>query len=444
MAVLTAREQFFLELVNRARMDPMGEAARYGISLNQGLPSGSISAAPKQVLASNLFLNSSADAHSLHMLNVDRFAHSGIGDGDMKSRIVASHYGFTGSYGFGENIAWSGSTGSYDTNNAISDHHRNLFLSAGHRENILGGTFKEVGIGSLDGQFKSNGTTYNGLMSTQNFAYSGTGKFVTGVHYNETVKNDNFYSIGEGKSGRSVDLYQNGADIGGGTTALAGGYNIKTWAAGWVEIVFSGAELPGAMGAKIYMGSSNVKIDLTDNTMIETNVSTMLSRDSIGARAIGAAGIWIAGNELGNLIAGNKAGNSIEGKAGNDWIYGGYGNDKLTGGTGVDHLNGGAGSDKYNYMNALEGGDTITFFDTSDYFCFSSSAYGNLAIGTLSSANFRAGSNNTAIDSNDYFLFRTTDDTLWYDSDGNGSGGVVLIADLTNNFALTAGDILIV
>ena len=42
-----------LELINRARMYPAAEAARLGIALNQGLAPGTISTAPKQVLAMN-------------------------------------------------------------------------------------------------------------------------------------------------------------------------------------------------------------------------------------------------------------------------------------------------------------------------------------------------------------------------------------------------------
>ena len=40
MADFTAREQYMLELINRARLDPKGEASRYGISLNEGVSSG--------------------------------------------------------------------------------------------------------------------------------------------------------------------------------------------------------------------------------------------------------------------------------------------------------------------------------------------------------------------------------------------------------------------
>ncbi len=39
MTTMTEYEHLMLELVNRGRLDPLGEAARYGISLNQGVAS---------------------------------------------------------------------------------------------------------------------------------------------------------------------------------------------------------------------------------------------------------------------------------------------------------------------------------------------------------------------------------------------------------------------
>ena len=64
MAGFTAHEQLMLELINRARLDPAGEAARYGIALNEGLASGTISSTPKQVLAGNEQLGAAAVRHS--------------------------------------------------------------------------------------------------------------------------------------------------------------------------------------------------------------------------------------------------------------------------------------------------------------------------------------------------------------------------------------------
>ena len=51
MSEPTALDQYLIELINRARLDPVGEAARLGIDLNQGLSQGQITTAPKQPLA---------------------------------------------------------------------------------------------------------------------------------------------------------------------------------------------------------------------------------------------------------------------------------------------------------------------------------------------------------------------------------------------------------
>ena len=79
MAELTAQEQYLLELVNRARLDPVGEATRLGISLNDGLPSGTISSDSKQPLASNQYVATAAQNHSQWMLDTDTFSHTGSG-----------------------------------------------------------------------------------------------------------------------------------------------------------------------------------------------------------------------------------------------------------------------------------------------------------------------------------------------------------------------------
>src|SRR5437762_2409230 len=52
----TNAEQYLIELVNRARANPTAEAALFGISLNEGLTAGTISATAKQPLAINPYL----------------------------------------------------------------------------------------------------------------------------------------------------------------------------------------------------------------------------------------------------------------------------------------------------------------------------------------------------------------------------------------------------
>ncbi len=161
----------------------------------------------------------------------------------------------------------------------------------------------------------------------------------------------------------------------------------------------------------------------------------------------------LAGNNSANRLDGNGGNDTLFGRGGNDSVYGGKGvdkiygeggNDTLVGGLGADILSGGVGVDKFRYNSASEGNDRISSFSSADYFVFDSKAFGGMAKGTLAKSMFVSRADNYAQDGNDYFVYRTTDDTLWFDADGSGTGGAVKIADLSNDFKLTASDILIV
>src|SRR4051794_36660045 len=73
VALPTDYEQYMLELLNRARSDPSAEAARLGISLNEGLASGTITSTSKQPLAFNANLIDAARNHSTWMIANDTF-----------------------------------------------------------------------------------------------------------------------------------------------------------------------------------------------------------------------------------------------------------------------------------------------------------------------------------------------------------------------------------
>ena len=132
MANMTAREQLMLELINRARLDPKGEAARYNIGLNEGVPGAStISSASKQALAGNDALGLAADLHSNWMIAndvLDHFQNPGPSYSPF-NRMNNAGYSFTTA---GENIGWVGSTGSLDLTKSIADIHKNLFVDANY------------------------------------------------------------------------------------------------------------------------------------------------------------------------------------------------------------------------------------------------------------------------------------------------------------------------
>ncbi len=435
-----------LELINRARLNPQAEAERLGINLNDNLAAGSISSETKQVLAASTLLNTAALAHSQHMFDVDQFAHSGIGDATPGDRITVSGYQWNS---YGENIAW---TSGVD----IQDHHDNLFWSAGHRENILETTFKEVGIGSVEGTFDYNGNSYaSSLMTTQNFGTSGTPVFITGVAYNDTWVDDDFYSIGEGRSGVKVSVFSDGTLVRSSSTGTSGGYAVRIGNSGQVEVVFSGGSVTGKKGALIDLGLSNVKIDIVDGVTIETNASITFTRSTNSAKLLGQDDASVTGNSLGNKIVGNNGSNKLMGGAGADIIKGGAGVDSLSGGKGADKIqgdggadfiNGGAGSDRFTYLTAKDGGDTIHNFDKSDSFVFEGSAFGfGDSTGYVGKSSFKSGSTNVATTEYQRFVYNTTDDTLWYDSNGSADGGThVMIADLNNDTNVFFYDIVLI
>ena len=343
MADLDAREQLFLELINRARMDPLGEAQRMGLAdLNAGLAAGTISSSPIQVLAANTILEFSAQAHAQDMINRDYFAHNTLGTNKTPGeRMADAGYGAVGTFGWGENLAWTGSTGSYDPNAAVYAQHKNLFLSAGHRANVLKTTLEEVGIGAVVGNYQG----YNAMMSAMNYGYDvATDVFVTGVHYTDTDNND-FYSIGEGQGGRTVQIYKGATLLGSGATTAAGGYGVELTTTGQVEVVFSGGNLAATYSVFITLGAYNAKVDLVDGNTIETNFSAILGQNSVGLRFIGIQNINGTGNTLANVMTGNSGNNTFDGGGGSDTLIGGSGDDRLIGDAGSDLIQGGSGTD---------------------------------------------------------------------------------------------------
>ncbi len=329
MAELDARETLFLELINRARLDPLAEAARYSLGdLNSGLPAGTITSAPKQILVANALLADAAVGHSAWMLNSDVFSHTGSGGSSASTRMQNAGYVFSGSWTAAENISWSGSSSQsgFDATNAVSVQTKGLFLSAGHRLNILNGDLREIGVGGELGFFNSGGNNYYALMTTFAFAASGNAKFIGGVSYNDTDGN-RFYSVGEGIGGRTVQLL-NGSTVLSSTTAQsAGAFSLPTTASGSVEIVYSGADLASARGAAFVLGTGNVKFDLVNGNTIKTNVSAKLTQSAENLTLLGIESVDATGNELANILVGNAASNVLTGGGGSDSLDGRAGSD---------------------------------------------------------------------------------------------------------------------
>lgn len=259
----TAIDQYMLELINRARANPAAEASRDGIDLNEGLAAGRISTAAKQPLAFNPDLITSARGHSQWMIDNQLFQHDGPGSTDPGTRMQEAGYDFSGTYGWGENIAEEGSSGTIDTTADTVSEENDLFVDSGepgrgHRVNIEDPTFQEIGVGIATGTFDG----YNAELSTQDFAYSGTTAFLTGVAFNDSVKADNFYEPGEGLGGVTITVRRpsDGAIFSTQTWA-SGGYTLEL-SPGTYEITAYGPGLSGtANGGSVTIARQNVEVD---------------------------------------------------------------------------------------------------------------------------------------------------------------------------------------
>jgi len=160
----------------------------------------------------------------------------------------------------------------------------------------------------------------------------------------------------------------------------------------------------------------------------------------------------ILGTSGANNFAAGLGNDSISGGAGNDTLAGGAGNDTLVGGAGNDVLTGGDGADRFVFDTSLGSSnvDTIKDFATgTDKIVLSAKVFtkftgsgagtaitaGNLVVG--------AGSTAKAADSNDYLIYDTTSDLLYYDADGSGAPLAFVKVELAGTAAPAPGDFLV-
>lgn len=328
---LTAAEQLMLEYVNRARLDPLGEAERFGIDLNDNLPSGTLDGAARQVLAHNDLIHMASEDHGQWILDTNTFSHTGEGGSTPRERIEEAGYTFSNPSTAGENLTYSGSSGSIDSDALARDnHHRDLFLSSGHRSNMLNPVYREAGIAQELGTFSPGGSgSFNVSMIVQKYAKSEGPVFITGVSYADT-NNNNFYSIGEGRGGTVVSFSDPAGGLVSASTAPTGGYALKVAASSNVAVNLG----PVTLNADLSQG--NAKLDLVNASDVKTSVSVTMTSAASSVEALGVANLNLTGHAGEDNLIGNKGNNLLNGAGGNDILTGGLGNDTLDGGAGND------------------------------------------------------------------------------------------------------------
>lgn len=269
MARPTALEQYTLELINRARVNPSGEYDRlvthapsnvtnainyFDVDLNvlRQQFNALTAVAP---LVWNENLAAAASGHSAAMIAADQQSHQVPNEVSFGERLVNAGYNYTAG---GENVfafaqdPFFGHAGFFidwgNTSTGIQD-------GAGHRMNIMSANFTEVGVGYV---LENDPATQVGPdVITHNFGNrSDYAAQLTGVVIND-IDGDDFYSVGEGLSGAVVRAVGASGTF-TTTTWDSGGYNLAV-ASGTYEVSFF-------YGLKewtttVSIGSENVKVD---------------------------------------------------------------------------------------------------------------------------------------------------------------------------------------
>lgn len=417
MSQANAYEQYMLELVN-------AERAKVGA----------------QPLAFDSNLNTASENHSAWMIATDTFSHTGAGGSDPGARMTAAGYVFSGSWAWGENIAWASTRAPAGLQDEVLLLHTNLMNSSGHRANILNDSYREIGIGFEVGQYGS----YEGAFVTQDFATTASSPFLTGVAFDD-LDGDRSYDIGEGLGNFTVSATNNATGaVKTTTTALAGGYDLEL-PAGTYTITFSGSGFATTTRLAT-IGSKNVKLDLIDPTVsVGTTTPPPVTSPTDQPTLTGTAGADILkGGSGADYIVGLAGDDTLVGLAGNDKLDGGSGNDKLYGKDGADILTGGAGRDSFVFDTAINGGvDKITdFVAADDTIRLENAFFTGLAAGSLSWAAFYAGK--AAHDTSDRIVYDQASGALYFDADGTGGAAAQQFAQLTAGTVVTYADFYII
>lgn len=259
----TPGEQELLELMNRARKDPVAEGARLGLDF---------SAYPaRPPLAHNKFLGDAALAHALDMANRPFYAHvnpDGVGP---NGRLLLSPYPLNTFYGTDRVVNLTESIGVANGNRFLTpqDVHDTFMIDAGlaqpkHREIMLGygGHYPRTREAGLAYRTNVPSTSVWTHYVTEEFAFSRNDKpFLLGTVYDDATA-DGLCRIGEGRGGVQVTLgHASGFQV-TTTTASAGGFAFEVFVDAEYTLTIEGKS------QRVLIQGGNKKVDLRSGVLV--------------------------------------------------------------------------------------------------------------------------------------------------------------------------------
>ena len=313
------------------------------------------------------------------------------------------------------------------------------FVGVGHQLTNAGDIMgQDIGV-EMIGSGGSSLIQNQGLISADGIAIASAGTQMVTLRNNGTVAGgETAYQGGEG-----ADRIVNRGVMEGSINPGDGSDRFDNRGGRIEDVVHGGAGndlfTPGADDELLYGDDGFDTLDFRQGGAVRASL-----RDTNGTGAAqgdlydGFEQLWGSFSGSDTLIGAGEA----------ETIWGFGGNDILTGGGKRDELYGGDGDDRFRFDSISERGDYIedwgSVTDNNDLFVIRAAGFGGgLAAGKLGSSLFRSRADNVAQDTNDRFIFRTTDRTLWFDPDGSSEKAALLVADLQAGAVVSYTDILL-
>ena len=263
------------------------------------------------------------------------------------------------------------------------------------------------------------GDTFSGIFTIEG---SALGDRISGAAIDDVFRGGDGNDVLNGRAGDDLLFGGTGDDV------LVGGAG--------VDLLDGGDGIDRASFAD---ATTDLRVDLL-YANLSTGIATGDTFVSIEQLSGGQVNDDLRGDNGDNLLLGLDGNDLLVARDGDDFVYGNDGDDVLIGQAGADTLIGGAGNDKFRYNRLTDSGDTIRDFRDGDSFIFDDAGFTSLSRGTLDAGQFVLGA--AALDADDYLIYDSG--ALYYDADGNGGGGQLLVATLSNAATLSADDFIII
>lgn len=289
---------------------------------------------------------------------------------------------------------------------------------------------------------------------TQNTLLGGTGvNDISGGDGNDYIEGQDSADTLSGNGGDDTIKGGGSTDTlygGDGNDVLRGGAGSDTLYGGDGEDTLRGGAgmdiIDGGDGIDRLVASGDLDYELTNSQLLGNGPDTLSSIETA----------TLEGGSSANTIdasAFTLGGTILRGLDGNDTLIGSIRSDVIEGGDGIDTLTSGSvlDSDIFLFNSIGDGVDIITDFDTTpslllgggrDMIHVSASGFAAgsgataLNLGVLQASQFVEGT--VSLGSSAGFRYDATVGDLYFDANGNGAGGSILLANITN----TAGGIL--